>query len=156
MEQENNKNKSLPISIVVVVVLVVIGFYLYQSKRQVATKVMETTESSMTETNTNSMGVVSYKDGTYKADGNYVSPGGPRDIGVTITLKNGVVTDSTFEGRATDPQSKRFQGEFSDNYKAMIVGKNISEVTLTKVSGSSLTPKGFMDALNKIKVEAKI
>jgi hypothetical protein len=37
----------------------------------------------------------------------------------------------------------------------MVVGKNISELQLTKVSGSSLTPQGFMDALEKIKAEAQ-
>lgn len=60
-----------------------------------------------------------------------------------------------FEGLATDPNSKRFQGEFADGYKAQVIGKPIAEVFLTKVSGSSLTPKGFNDAVEKIKSEAK-
>lgn len=96
-----------------------------------------------------------YADGTYTVTGNYVSPGGPRDIGVTVVLANGVITDATFEGKATDATSKRFQGEFGSNFKPMVVGKNIDEVVLTKVSGSSLTPKGFNDALEKIRIEAK-
>ncbi len=37
----------------------------------------------------------------------------------------------------------------------VVVGKKIDEVQLTKVAGSSLTPKGFMDALEKVKTEAK-
>ena len=37
----------------------------------------------------------------------------------------------------------------------MVVGKNIDEVAITKVAGSSLTPKGFTDALEKIKADAK-
>ena len=36
-----------------------------------------------------------------------------------------------------------------------VIGKDIDEVNLTKVSSSSLTPKGFMDALKQIEVEAK-
>lgn len=96
-----------------------------------------------------------YQDGSFSADGNYVSPGGPRDIDISITLANGIITDATFEGKATDPASKRFQGEFAEGFKAMVVGKNIDEVNLTKVAGSSLTPKGFNDALSKIKTQAK-
>lgn len=96
-----------------------------------------------------------YKDGEYSVVGNYVSPGGPREVNVTITLENGVITESVFEGLATDATSKRFQGEFADNYETLVVGKNIDEVSLTKVSGSSLTPKGFMDALEKVKTEAQ-
>jgi hypothetical protein len=41
------------------------------------------------------------------------------------------------------------------DYKQYVVGKKIDEVQLTKVSGSSLTPQGFNDALAKIKAEAK-
>jgi uncharacterized protein with FMN-binding domain len=97
----------------------------------------------------------SYKDGEYHATGHYVSPGGPRDVDVTLTLKDGVITDAAFQGHATDPNSKHFQGEFKANFQPMVVGKNIDDVELTKVAGSSLSPKGFMDAVSQIKNEAK-
>lgn len=96
-----------------------------------------------------------YKDGTYEMVGNYVSPGGPETVGVTVTLANDVITDTTIEVQATRPTSKEKQEDFAANYKPMVIGKNIDEVVLTKVSGSSLTPKGFNDALEKIKAEAK-
>lgn len=108
------------------------------------------TQPTQAQENTNT-----YTDGTYEAEGNYVSPGGPRTIDLSITLEKGIITDSSFVGTATDPTSIRFQGEFGDGYQAMIIGKNIDEVALTKVAGSSLTPKGFTDALTKIKEEAK-
>ncbi len=98
---------------------------------------------------------VNYRNGQYKAVGSYVSPGGPREIEVVLTLEDGTIVDSVFVGNATDPASKRFQGEFSDNYKTFVIGKNIDEISLTKVSGSSLTPKGFNDAVEKIKAEAR-
>jgi uncharacterized protein with FMN-binding domain len=101
------------------------------------------------------LSATNYKDGEYDAIGNYVSPGGPRAVDVTITLAGGVITDAAFVGHATDPNSKRFQGEFRDNFKSFVVGKNIDDVSLTKVAGSSLSPKGFMDALEKIKSEAQ-
>lgn len=96
-----------------------------------------------------------YKDGEYSATGHYVSPGGPRDVDVTITLDQGVITAATFQGHATDPNSRRFQGEFKANFQPQVVGKNIDDVQVTKVAGSSLSPKGFMDALSQIKNEAK-
>ena len=96
-----------------------------------------------------------YKDRTYTEIGNYVSPGGPREVNVSITLQSGVITDAEFEGLATDPTSMRFQKEFAENYESMVVGKNIDEVELTKIAGSSLTPIGFTDALEKIKAQAR-
>lgn len=96
-----------------------------------------------------------YRDGEYQATGSYITPGGPREVAVVLTLEDGVITGSEFEGLATDPTSQRFQGEFADNYEAIVVGKNIEEVQLTKVSGSSLTPQGFMNALEQIKNQAQ-
>lgn len=150
MENENKKNNMLlPIAVVALVAIVAVGVYLTQQKPEMGSN-SNTTSTKPATTNANM-----YKDGTYTADGTYVSPGGPRDIGVTITLANGLITDTTTEVRATDATSKRLQQEFADNYKQMVVGKSIDEVNLTKVSGSSLTPKGFNDALTKIKTEAK-
>jgi hypothetical protein len=36
------------------------------------------------------------------------------------------------------------------------VGKNINDLKLTKIAGSSLTPMGFNDAVAKIKMKAKV
>ena len=96
-----------------------------------------------------------YKDGKYEADGEYNTPSGQEHIGVTVTLKNDVITDATFEERAKSPTSKRFQGMFESGYKALVIGKKITDVKLDKVSGSSLTPKGFHDALDQIKATAQ-
>ena len=96
-----------------------------------------------------------YKDGTYSATGNYVSPGGAESIRVTLTLKDDVIVDITTVSNAFRPESKIYQGKFISGYKTLVVGKKIDEVELTKVSGSSLTPKGFRDALAQIKTQAK-
>ncbi len=96
-----------------------------------------------------------YKDGTYSATGNYISPGGEESIKVTVTLKNDVISDANVVSLATRPESKNFQSKFISGYKALVIGKDIATVELTKVSGSSLTPGGFNDALSKIKVEAR-
>ena len=47
------------------------------------------------------------------------------------------------------------QGNFKAGFSELVVGKPVDQVSLSVVNGSSLTPKGFMDALAKIKAEAK-
>ena len=157
-EQNNSQNNSmmkfvLPAAVVVIIAVAVIFFYTSQKSSTAPTgAVSDQVTTVPTETSATS-GV--YKDGTYSVVGNYVSPGGPREVNVSVTLQGDVITDSTFEGLATDATSKRFQEEFAGGFKTMVVGKKIDEVQLTKVAGSSLTPKGFNDALEKVKTEAK-
>lgn len=112
--------------------------------------------SATNETPVETVVVGSYKDGTYEAQGEYVSPGGPEEVGLKITLKDGIITDSAFTKMAERPMSVTFQEQFATGYKEFVVGKKIDEVNLTKVSGSSLTPRGFNDALAKIKAEAAL
>ena len=97
----------------------------------------------------------SYKDGAYTAVGNYTSPGGAEHMNVTLTLKNDIVVDAQVTPQATLPISQRFQGIFAADYKSHVIGKNIKDLNLTKISGSSLTPQGFNDALAKIKAQAQ-
>lgn len=157
--EKKNSNKTLlliPVVIAALIVIAIAGVFALQPQQSTQ---MTSEAKTVTPTPTSMEEIVvdeeSYKDGTYEVVGNYVSPGGPREINVTITLEDGVVTGSTFEGLATDAPSKRFQGEFAEGYEEMVIGKNIDEISLTKVSGSSLTPKGFNDALEKVKAEAK-
>ncbi len=103
---------------------------------------------------TGNTSAVSYKDGTYSANGSYRTHAGPEQVQVTLTLKNNIVTDSQFSATPNAQMSARYQGMFAANYKPMVVGKNINDIHLGKVSGSSLTPIGFNDALAKIKAQA--
>jgi hypothetical protein len=95
-----------------------------------------------------------YEDGTYEEVGDYTSPGGEEQLGVKITLAGPIITDAEVTVLATRPISLKMQEDFAANFKEQVIGKNIDEVMLTKVSGSSLAPKGFNDALEKIKVVA--
>ena len=96
-----------------------------------------------------------YKDGEYMAVGNYTSPGGGESIDVSLTLEDNIITDVEVISNAQLPISKKFQGQFIDGYKDMVLGKNIDDVELDVVSGSSLTPIGFTNALDQIKAEAQ-
>ena len=96
-----------------------------------------------------------YKDGTYQATGDYVSPGGPESLQLNITLKDDIVMATSAESGANDPTAAQFQDDFIQGYKTFVVGKNVNDIQLSNVSGSSLTPQGFNDALAQIKSQAK-
>lgn len=96
-----------------------------------------------------------YQDGTYTATGTYTSPGGTEEVTVTLTLTGEVITAATAEGRATKPPSSQYQAEFVDNFAALIVGKDVADVSLDKVAGSSLTSGGFNEAVETIKSQAR-
>lgn len=97
----------------------------------------------------------SYTDGSYSAIGSYISPGGKEEVSVSLTLKDNIIIAVDYSASSTDPISTKLQQVFGENYKPLVIGKNIDELNITKVSGSSLTPKGFNDAIEKIKVEAR-
>lgn len=96
-----------------------------------------------------------YKDGTYSAGGVYRSPAGGESVQISLTLKDDVVTDATFSGDATHQKSIAMQEAFGSGFKEQVVGKSLDEVSVGVVNGSSLTGTGFMDAVAKIKLEAK-
>lgn len=96
-----------------------------------------------------------YKDGTYTATGSYMSPGGYDQITVTLIIANGIVTDATVVSGAGDGTSQRYQDRFIAGYKPLVIGKDIATLNVSRVSGSSLTPIGFNDAVAQIKTAAK-
>jgi uncharacterized protein with FMN-binding domain len=96
-----------------------------------------------------------YKDGSYSADGNYVSPNGTETVGVKLTLAGGAVTDVEITPHPSNSNTRKFQGEFAGGIKSQIVGKKLDEIKVSKVAGSSLTSGGFNQAVAKIKAEAK-
>jgi uncharacterized protein with FMN-binding domain len=100
-------------------------------------------------------GTGSYKDGTYSADGTYVSPNGTERVGVQLTLASGTVTDVQITQHPSNPNTRKFQGEFAGGIAAQVVGRNIDELKVSKVAGSSLTSGGFNQALEQIKSEAR-
>ena len=88
-----------------------------------------------------------YKDGTYSADGTYVSPNGTETVGVELTLASGTVTAVKITQHPSNPNTRKFQGEFAGGIAAQVVGKSIDELNVSKVAGSSLTSGGFNQAV---------
>lgn len=98
----------------------------------------------------------SYKDGTYSAVGSFPVPGLITKINVTIVVVNDIVTDSSVTiPPGSDPTSTNYDNKFIANYKPFVIGKALSTLSLSKVSAASLTPNGFNNALNQIRVTAK-
>ena len=142
------------ISALILVLIAIFGFMTYAKKAEVM-KQEQAPASTEPVTPSAETGAVLYKNGTYSVTGKYVSPGGPEEIAVSFTIADGVITEAEVTPKAMNPISKNFQTMFAANYKQQVIGKKIEEVNLTKVSGSSLTPKGFNDALTQIKIQAQ-
>lgn len=97
----------------------------------------------------------SYTDGTYSATSEYFVPHGEETIKVSLTVKNGVVTDSSIENSEYDHDSALFQEEFADEYKSQVVGKALSSLSLRTIAGASDTTQGFNDAVSQIRDKAQ-
>lgn len=161
-QKSTNTSKPFALSALILLPLILIGYFVFGKKAP------ETTDAPKTDTPVNPneavdttdatntpATVASYKDGTYTARGAYASPAGPEEYPVSITLKNGVITAVKITASSQNEVSTKFQTEFAKNVQTVVIGKSINDVKLDKVSGSSLTPKGFNDAVEKIKAQAR-
>lgn len=95
-----------------------------------------------------------YADGTFSATGSYQTPGGEESIGVTVTLESGIVSDVQTEPMPSNGTTELYQGKFSSGIREQIVGTPLDDLSVDKVSGSSLTSGGFRTAIEQIKSEA--
>ncbi len=162
MPEEKNKSSAVVWSVIVLVVVVAIyGFLNYVKKESTVSETpiaLPVAPNATGETPSNPITppvAFAYKDGTYSAIGNYNSPGGAEEVGIKVTIKGDIITDAVAEVMATRPASKNWQTAFSGGVKEAVVGKKLDEVKLDKVSGSSLTPKGWNEAIAEIQVQAK-
>lgn len=155
--QTQPKNQSLMtgVALIALVVIVALGAVAYNSSNNPPASSGTNSSPTIVGNDANNAAMATaFKNGEYEAVGKYQTPGGETEVGVTLTLDNGVVTAVDVEKLATVPISQKFQDEFIASYKEQVIGKKINELQLSKVSGSSLTPKGFNDALEKIKTQA--
>jgi len=93
-----------------------------------------------------------YEDGEYSATGWYGSL--PSHHDVTLTIADDVVTDVEITTPAEDETSLGYQTRFAAALPGAVVGKNIDELDIDRLAGSSGCSEGFMDALAKIKDQA--
>jgi hypothetical protein len=73
---------------------------------------------------------------------------------VTVTLSGDVITGVIVTPHATDPTSLDLQKRFAAALPGVVVGRDIDEIKVDRLAGSSGTPHGFNVALERIKAEA--
>lgn len=95
-----------------------------------------------------------YADGTYTAEGLYQTPETLERVTVTIMLEEGVIADVEVVGDPQAAESRQFQGEFIGGISDEVVGRSIDEISVQRVAGSSLTSRGFNEAVEAIKEQA--
>lgn len=95
-----------------------------------------------------------FKDGTYTETGDYQSPGGPESITATLTIAQNLVSAVKVVGSGGTPNAQHYQGAFASGVAGAVVGKPLADLKVGALSGSSLTPKGFDAALDKIRADA--
>ena len=74
---------------------------------------------------------------------------------VTLALKQGVVTSVKVVPKAENPTASGYESQFASGVGAKVVGKRLSDLNVTVVSGSSLTSQGFDAAVAAIEAKAK-
>jgi uncharacterized protein with FMN-binding domain len=97
----------------------------------------------------------SYKDGTYSATSTYYVPHGSESIQVTLTVKNGTITDAAIANSESDRESAEYQHVFASLYKGSVVGKPLSGFNLDVVAGASDTTDGFNQTVSQIANQAQ-
>jgi len=147
--------KKLSPGLIALIVVVLVGV-VASTAIVIATQSPKTTTDSSTSesTTTTSTDTAAYKDGTYSATGSYATPGGTESIDLTVTIKDGVITATTLDENGQSGDSKQYQARFASGYEDLVVGKNVNDVSLSRVAGSSLTSNGFNRALEQIKTDA--
>jgi uncharacterized protein with FMN-binding domain len=171
-QKPNNTTLKVTSAIVVTIAVVMLSIASTVTKAQPSTQsgiISRPTTSATTTPNTTtvtattppaaSTGTTSpssgYKDGTYTAISDYYVPRSSEEIQVSLTLKNGVVTDSSIQNSEGDRQSAQYQRAFASSYKSYVTGKNIADINLSYVAGASDTTQGFNDAVSQIQTQAK-
>jgi uncharacterized protein with FMN-binding domain len=154
----NNPGITRLIAVIAVLVLGA-GAFFYATSKKSSTPETPAATTAVTTTVANEAAASAsnsqFKDGTYSATGTYTSPGGDEKIGVTLTLQNDIVTAASVAPMPVSEDGQRFQARFAKGFKQYVVGKKITDINLTTVSGSSLTPIGFKNALTQIEAQAK-
>lgn len=159
----NSKQKVIASFIIVfAIVIIAIAVSTFTKKEapvnnQTASEITQTTDTEQADTTESVQkdATSTYKDGTYTAASDYSTPGGSEGVTVTLTIQNDAVTESSLSFTTNDREARQYQQSFNSGYKTLVVGKDIDEIKLSRVSGSSLTSGGFNAAIEQIKSEAK-
>lgn len=154
----DKKQMTTSLVILLATILLVAGAIVVNQKNEEQKSNQSTTSrSDSNEESTTVSSSTTYKEGTYNATGSYQSPGGKEAIKISITINSdGTITKTDAESQAVSGDGEQFQKQFISGYKSKVVSKKINGIELNQVSGSSLTPEGFNDALQQIEQQARV
>jgi uncharacterized protein with FMN-binding domain len=112
----------------------------------------ETTQAVTPTPSTGATSESDFRDGEYSATGWY--GGLPSHHDVTLTIENDLIVDVEINTPAEDETSLGYQQRFVAALPDAVVGRDISDLTVDRLAGSSGCSEGFMDALAQIKEQA--
>ena len=153
-QKKTNSPKYLAIAGIIIILIIIVFAYRSLSKQKTETMTPPVKKTAALPSAAK-QSISKFKNGTYSAEGNYITHVGQKHIAVTVTLKNDIITDADVKNEADDAMSVRYQDSFISGFKQFVIGKDISSVHLSKVAKSSLTPNGFNSALQLIESQAK-
>lgn len=144
----------------IVLVMAVIGgalyFYNQKDNNQIQKQAQKTVLiDTITETATGTTSNINNEVPTERAMStvNFNTPGGMNIMTVSVSMTNGIISDVSFEEQINsilDRKSAHYKESFTTGLdKSKIIGKKLSDVSLSRVGGASLTTRAFMDALNQ-------
>jgi hypothetical protein len=88
---------------------------------------------------------------TYSTTVNYKVPeGGSQSMGLTVTVNGAVISSISISQSKSGENSKKWQNNFENNYRPLVLGKNIKSVNLSRVGGASITTNAFNQAIKSI------
>ncbi len=101
------------------------------------------------------MGMMDYQDGTYSTTVNYEIPYGyVEPMEVTLKIEDNTVIDVQAAFEVVNPVSEDYQQSFLRYVSREVVGRKVDNVSLSRMTGASLTNQAFDAALAEIKAEA--
>jgi hypothetical protein len=91
---------------------------------------------------------------TFTGSGTYLTPArSSHKLDVTLTIEAGVVTAAEVVYDDGDGFSNPNQERFDGAYEAQVIGKSLSEISLSRVGGASLTTAAFNEAVAEIRAQ---
>jgi hypothetical protein len=108
-------------------------------------------EQSYTITSTSSAAT---RNDTYAASVDYRVPAPVENsLTVTLTIVDGTITEADIKNISNNSESVRYAARFINSYKTEVIGKKLTDVSLSRVGGASLTSNAFNTALTAIKAQ---
>jgi len=104
--------------------------------------------------NNNGVNESPYADGTYSGTNVYNTPAGDHTLTVNLTLQNGIIIAAETVHDDLAGLSTEIAARFDSEYASEVIGKQLDEISLSRVGGASLTTRAFNEAVAEIKLKA--